>query len=145
MSTPAAPANPTSPIVLKISPMAHVAVGFLLLGLLALVFAEPTWFAPLLVLPVLASTAIFRFRTSADRDGFTARSLVSSTSAAWEDVDGLKFDRGSWAVAVLKDGAEVRLPAVTFATLPSLTAVTAGRVPNPYAVDPEPETDPEAG
>lgn len=139
------PAEPVKPIVLKMSPMAHGAVGFLLLGLLALVFAAPGWFTPLLVLPVLASAAIVRYRTSADRDGFTARTLVGSTSAAWEDVDGLKFDRGSWAVAVLKDGSEVRLPAVTFATLPTLTAVTAGRIPNPYAVDPEPETDPEAG
>ena len=123
--------------------MAHFAAGFLFLGLLAVVFAAPGWFAPLLVLPVLASVAIVRYRTTADRDGFTARTLIGSTSAAWEDVDGLKFDRSSWALAVLKDGAEVRLPAVTFATLPTLTAVTAGVVPNPYAVKPDTETDPD--
>lgn len=123
--------------------MAHFAAAFLLLGLLAVVFAAPGWLAPLLVLPVLASVAIVRYRTTADRDGFTARTLVGSTSAGWQDVDGLKFDRGSWAVAVLRDGTEVRLPAVTFATLPTLTAVTAGVVPNPYAVNPDTETEPD--
>ncbi|WP_139808798.1 PH domain-containing protein, partial [Mycobacterium avium] len=39
---------------------------------------------------------------------------------------------GSWARARLKSGDELRLPAVTFATLPELTRASAGRVPNPY-------------
>lgn len=121
--------------------MAHFAVGFFTLGLLAVVFAAPGWLNVLLVLPVLASAAIFRYRTIAYRDRFTARTLLGSTTRNWEDVDGLRFDRGSWALAVFKDGSEVRLPAVTFATLPLLTAATGGRVPNPYAVSPDTETD----
>jgi hypothetical protein len=112
--------------------MAHFAVGFFTLGLLAVVLANPTWFAALLILPVVASLAIARYRTTADRDTVTARSLVGSRTVAWEDVDGLRFDKGAWGTAHLKDGSDVRLPAVTFATLPELTAVTDGRVPNPY-------------
>ena len=50
----------------------------------------------------------------------------------WEDIDGLGFVRSSWARAHLKDGSDVRLPAVTFATLPLLTEASGGRVPNPY-------------
>jgi hypothetical protein len=50
----------------------------------------------------------------------------------WDDIDGLRFHRGSWARARLKSGTELRLPAVTFATLPLLTEVSSGRVPNPY-------------
>ncbi|CKT21350.1 low molecular weight protein antigen 6 cfp6 [Mycobacterium tuberculosis] len=50
----------------------------------------------------------------------------------WDDIDGLRFHRGSWARATLKDGTELRLPAVTFATLPHLTEASSGRVPNPY-------------
>jgi hypothetical protein len=134
---------PSKPVVIKISPMAHFAVGFFTLGLLALVFAAPAWSAPLLVLPVLASAAIVRYRTTADREGVTARSLLGSTTLQWEDVDGLRFDRGSWALARRTDGSEVRLPAVTFSTLPTLTAATGGRVPNPYAVKPDTETDPD--
>jgi hypothetical protein len=113
--------------------MAHFAVGFFALGLLALVLANPTWFAPLLIIPIGASYAIIRYRTVADTDTVTARSLLGSDTVAWSDIEGLRFDRTSWAVAHCTDGSEVRLPAVTFVTLPLLTEVSGGRVPNPYA------------
>ncbi len=117
--------------------MAHLAVGFFALGLLALVLAKPAVFAPLLVLPVLASTIVARYRTVVDRDTVTARTLLNSTTVPWSDVDGLRFDKSSWALARRKDGTEFRLPAVTFATLPLLAATTDGRVPNPYEPNPE--------
>jgi len=131
VSSPSA-SGASTPVVVKISPMAHLAVGFFALGLLALVLTEPVWFAPLLVLPVAASVAVFRYRTVADRDTVTARTLLSSHTVPWSEIDGLKFDRGSWALACRPDGSEFRLPAVTFSTLPKLTAATDGRVPNPY-------------
>jgi hypothetical protein len=112
--------------------MAHFAVGFLALGLLATVLAGPEWVAPLLVIPVILSALIIRYRTVADRDAVTARTLLGSETVSWVDVEGLRFGKGSWAYARLKDGAELRLPAVTFATLPLLTEASAGRVPNPY-------------
>jgi hypothetical protein len=118
-------------VVLKVSPMAHVAVGFATLGLLVPVMAWPPS-APLLVIPVLLSALIVRLRTVADDQGVTARTLLGSQTVAWEDIDGLRFNRGSWARAQLKNGRVLRLPAVTFATLPLLTEASAGRVPNPY-------------
>ena len=128
-----APQPVDAPVILKISPTAHIAVGFFALGLLALVMAAPTVFAPTMVLPVVASIAIMRYRTVADQYEVTARTLLSSRTQAWTDVEGLRFDRGSWAKAHLTDGSDMRLPGVTFATLPQLTSVTGGRVPNPYA------------
>jgi hypothetical protein len=119
-------------VVVKIPPTAHLAVGFFTLALLTMVLAQPVWFAPLLVIPVIASVAIARYRTVADHDTVTARTLLSSRTVPWSDVDGLRFDKNSWALARRKDGSEFRLPAVTFATLPVLTAATDGRVPNPY-------------
>ena len=118
-------------MVIKVSPIAHLAVGFLTLGLLIPVLAWPLS-APLLVLPVLLSAMIVRLRTVADDQGVTVRRLVGSQTVRWDDIDGLRFHRGSWARARLKSGTELRLPAVTFATLPQLTEVSAGRVPNPY-------------
>ncbi|MBY0441980.1 MAG: PH domain-containing protein [Mycobacteriaceae bacterium] len=118
-------------MVIKISPMAHLAVGFTTLGLLVPVLTWPLT-APLLVIPVLLSALIFRLRTVADDRGVTVRSLLSSQTVAWDDIDGLRFSRGAWARAQLKSGQELRLPAVTFATLPALATVSAGRVPNPY-------------
>ena len=128
MSSPSAAA-----VVIRISPMAHFAVGFFALGLLALVLAGPAWVALLLVLPVLLSALIVRYRTVADRDTVTARTLLGSETVSWADIEGLRFGRSSWAYAQLKGGAELRLPAVTFATLPQLTEASEGRVPNPYA------------
>ncbi|OBI08199.1 hypothetical protein A5714_21625 [Mycobacterium sp. E2462] len=111
--------------------MAHLAVGFLTLGLLIpLTVWAPS--AVLLVIPVVLSAMIVRLRTVADDAGVTVRTLLGSRRLAWGDIDGLRFHRGSWARARLKSGAEVRLPAVTFATLPQLTKASAGRVPNPY-------------
>jgi hypothetical protein len=123
----------TKPVVIRVSPMAHIAVGFFALGLLTLVLTNPTWGTPLLILPIALSYAIVRYRTIADHDTVTARSLLSSRSVAWSEIEGLRFDRSSWAVAHLHDGSDLRLPAVTFATLPLLTEVSGGRVPNPYA------------
>lgn len=112
--------------------MAHLAVGLLTLGLLSVVFAGPGWFALLLVIPVVLSLVIVRYRTTADRDGVTARTLWGSETVRWADIDGLRFGRRAWALARRRDGSELSLPAVTFATLPLLTSASGGRVPNPY-------------
>lgn len=128
MSSPAA----QNPVVIRISPMAHLAVGFLTLGLLAIVMAGPGWTPVLFVIPVLLSAYIVRYRTVADRDTVTARTFLDSQTIRWDDIAGLQFGKGTSAYADLKDGRQVRLPAVTFATLPKLTAASGGRVPNPY-------------
>lgn len=130
MGTPSA--SSSTPVVIRISPMAHVAVGFLTLALLSLVLAGPSWFALLLVIPVVLSTIVVRYRTTADADTVTARTLLGSETVRWDDIDGLRFGRRVWALARRRDGSELSLPAVTFATLPQLTAASGGRVPNPY-------------
>lgn len=113
--------------------MAHFAVGFFALGLLTVVFAGPSWLIALFALPVVLSTMIVRYRTVANRDAVTVRTLLGSETVRWADIDGLRFGRNSWARAQRTDGSELQLPAVTFATLPRLTAASGGRVPNPYA------------
>lgn len=118
-------------MVIKMSQMAHFAVGFFTLGLLVPVLNWP-WTTPVLIIPVLLSACIVRWRTVADRDTVTARTLLGSTTVRWEQIDGLKFVKSSWARAHLTDGKDLRLPAVTFATLPLLTEASDGRVPNPY-------------
>lgn len=119
-------------MVISISPMAHFAVGFLALGLLIPVLTWPPT-APLLVIPVVLSALIVRLRTTADTQTVIVRTLLGSRSVSWADIDGLRFTKGSWARAHLVDGGQLRLPAVTFATLPLLTEASGGKVPNPYA------------
>lgn len=123
--------DPGKPVVITISPMAHIAVGFLALSLLVFLTLSP-WAAVALVIPLALSVLIIRLRTTADRNSLTARGVLTSTTMRWEDIDGLRFIKSSWARAHLKNGDDVRLPAVTFATLPELTQASGGKVPNPY-------------
>lgn len=113
--------------------MAHFASAFLAMALLTV---GPAFglggLAALMVLPVLFSVAVERLRTTADQDGVTARRLLSSRTLPWTQIEGLKFTRGRWARACRPDASEVVLPAVTFSTLPQLTAASGGKVPNPY-------------
>jgi hypothetical protein len=118
-------------VVIKVSPIAHFAVSFFALGLLVPVLTWPPT-APLLVIPILLSALVIRLRTVADQNGVTVRTLLGTQAVRWDDIDGLRFNKSSWARAQLKSGGELRLPAVTFATLPLLTEASAGRVPNPY-------------
>src|ERR1700722_14566169 len=103
---PTEDAAPAPPVVINISPLAHFAVGFFALGLLVPVLTWPPT-APLLIIPALLSALIIRLRTEADRDGVTVRTLLGSQSMRWEDIDGLRFSKGSWARARLKTGDEL--------------------------------------
>ena len=118
--------------VIRISPMAHMASGFLVFALLTVgpAFGAAGW--ALMVVPVLLSVVIERFRTVADAETVTARTLLNSRTVRWPQIEGLNFTRSRWARAHLTDESDMLLPAVTFATLPRLTAASGGRVPNPY-------------
>ena len=118
--------------VIRISPIAHFASAFLTLALLTIGPAFGKAGMALLLIPLVVSVAIERLRTVADADTVTARGLFSSRSVGWPQIEGLKFDRGRWGRACLTDESEMLLPAVTFVTLPRLTAASGGRVPNPY-------------
>ncbi|MEX0579577.1 MAG: PH domain-containing protein [Mycobacterium sp.] len=119
-------------VVIRISPMAHSASIVLAVSTLILIPALGNWALGLLIIPILASAAIVRLRTVAGEDTVTARSLLTTRTVPWSDIEGLRFNRGGWARAVRAGGETLLLPAVTFATLPRLTAASAGRVPNPY-------------
>jgi len=122
-----------APPVIRISPMAHITSGFIAIALIALMPAFGRWGVALFVIPILISLAIVRFRTEADHDKVTARTLIGSRTMRWADIEGLKFTKGRWARACRHGQADLVLPAVTFATLPTLTAASGGQVPNPYA------------
>lgn len=119
--------------VIRISPVAHLGSFFLAMALLTIGPAfGMTAMAVLMVIPVLISVAVERVRTIADEDTVTARGLFGSRTVRWTQIEGLEFTRSRWARARLTDESSMVLPAVTFATLPRLTAASRGRVPNPY-------------
>ncbi|EIU52965.1 PH domain-containing protein [Mycobacteroides abscessus] len=111
--------------------MAHFVTGFLALGMLSFVLALPI-LAPLLLIPIGLSYAIARYRTAVNAESAQIRTLTSTKTVPWSQIEGLTFDKHAWAQAKLTDGSTIRFPGVTFSTLPILSAASNGRVPNPY-------------
>lgn len=131
MASPSGPSDPAS-VLIRISPMAHIASAFVAVFVLAFFPAWGPGALSMLVVPVLMSLAIERLRTTADQTSITARTMLKSKTIPWTHVEGLRFDRSKWARACRQDGSEQILPAVTFTELPKLSAVSGGRVPDPY-------------
>lgn len=125
-------ASSPATVVIRISPMAHIASAFVTVFVLAFFPAWGPWALSLLAVPVLMSVAFERLRTTADKTTVIARTLLGSKTIPWTHIEGLRFHRGKWARACRQDGSEQLLPAVTFTELPKLSAVSGGRVPDPY-------------
>lgn len=88
------------------------------------------------LLPVGMIWWTVRVRTIADPDAVTVRRLLGGRRVPWSEISSLRLDRGarhtgSRVSAVLTDGAELPLPAVTVRDLPQLAAVSGGRLPDP--------------
>lgn len=126
------PQTAPAPTVIRISPMAHFASVFVALALLMFVPAFGRWSLALLVIPLGISLLIARLRTVATTETVTARTLRASRMMGWDELTGLRFHKGGFAKACLRDGSEQVLPGVTFSTLPQLTEASGGKVPNPY-------------
>jgi PH (Pleckstrin Homology) domain-containing protein len=130
-STPDAPARavfrPSSLQVLAAVAIAFCATPF--------AFAAPLlWLVYLL--PVAMVVWTLRRRTVADAEALTVRRLLGGRRVPWSEISSLRLVRGSRHTssrvsAVLTDGAELPLPAVTVRDLPQLAAVSGGRLPDP--------------
>ena len=88
------------------------------------------------LLPLALVVWTLRVRTVVDADALTVRRLVGGRRVPWSEISSLRLVRGSRHTssrvsAVLTDGAELPLPAVTVRDLPQLAAVSGGRLPDP--------------
>ncbi|MEO6881509.1 MAG: PH domain-containing protein [Mycobacteriaceae bacterium] len=119
--------------VLQVGRPALLAVFVVLLATVPLVSAEPWlfWWTP--VLPILAGVWVLWARTMADEKGITIRLLRGSTTATWDQVDGVRFPPRGWGRLVRLDGSERPMPGVGFSDLRVLSRASGGRVPDPFA------------
>lgn len=112
------------------------------LGALAIAFCATPFAvgAPLFwvvyLLPLGMVWWTLRVRTVVDAEALTVRRFVGGRRVPWSQISSLRLDRGgrhtgSRVSAVLTDGAELPLPAVTLRDLPQLAAVSGGRLPDP--------------
>lgn len=95
------------------------AMGALPLGL------SSVWFAPLLLLPILAAVWIFRARVVADARGLVVCNGLRVRRLSWPDVSGFQV-RPRRPVQLLPNvGSPLRLTALSKRDLPKLLAVSA--------------------
>jgi hypothetical protein len=137
VSTPS-PASHDAPAVelpqtFRIQRLAYFAVPMMFVVTVILAGASLVWLGWTLILPVLLGWWIVRIRTVVTEDGLRAVHTFSTREIPWSEIDGLQFPRWSSVRAVLANGTRVRLPAITFADLPRLSAASRGRIPDPYA------------
>lgn len=124
-------ASAETPVVFSPDRMHLFVAGLLFLMLLVLGSPLP-WFIhiPLLVLPVVFALWVLRTKTIVDDRGITAQpAFGTARTAKWKEIQGVGFQR-SKAFAALADGSDLKLPAVTFNSLPKLEQASAGRIPD---------------
>lgn len=121
------------PQTFRIAKLAYFAVPMMFIVTLALAGGSFVWLGWTLILPVILAWWIVRIRTIVTEDGLRAVHTFGTRDIAWNEIDGLQFPRWGSVRAVLVNGARVRLPAITFADLPRLSAASRGRIPDPYA------------
>ncbi|AZG48837.1 Low molecular weight protein antigen 6 [Gordonia insulae] len=116
----------------RIQRIAYFAVPMMFIVTVILAGASLVWLGWTLVLPIVLAWWIVRIRTVVTEDGLRAVHTFGTREIAWDEVDGVQFPRWGSVRAVLVNGARVRLPAITFADLPRLSAASRGRIPDPY-------------
>jgi hypothetical protein len=85
-------------------------------------------------IPLVALAWVLRTQTTITPDALLLRGLLRSRHVAWSQVEGVRFPHRGFACALLVDGGELTLPAVTFERLPELAAHSHGRIPDPFAL-----------
>lgn len=119
--------------MLRISPLALLAVLFTLLAAFPLLLAPPGPWSVLLAVPLVAGAWVLRVRTTVSTDGLAVRSPLGHRHVGWDEVRGIRFRDRGWGRAVLAGDEEVTLPAVRLPDLPLLASASGGRLPDPSA------------
>ncbi|MQA09248.1 MAG: PH domain-containing protein [Pseudonocardiaceae bacterium] len=85
------------------------------------------------LVPVALVVWTLRSRTTVDRDGIVARTVLSRQAVPWSELSGLRLTRRSGVRAMRGDGSEIALPTVRTRHLPVIAALSDGRIPDPAA------------
>lgn len=115
--------------VLRIRRSGAVLVAALLAIVSTIPLAGQSWaLAPILLIPLLALIWAARSGTDVYPDRLTVRALVGSTNLPWERVAQFAPDRRGRISALLDNGNQLRLTAVTTENLPRVLAAGGQRL-----------------
>jgi hypothetical protein len=105
-------------------------VVLLTLCVVPLAFAS-VWTLVLLLIPIAVAAWVVRVGVDIGDHGITARSLAGSRTVAWNELAGIRVDRGRSLWLVTTTGTEVRLPVMRARDLPRLAELSGGRIDVP--------------
>lgn len=104
---------------------AALAVAAVIAAIGAVPLASTAWYlTPILLVPLAVAGWAWRAGTDAGPDGLVVRALLGRRRIPWSAVTELTTDQRGRVYAVLAEGKEVPLPAVSRADLPRLMAAS---------------------
>lgn len=133
-------AKPPESLTFRITPVALLVVLTVAVCVSPAAAAIP-WFAVLYLVPLGLLVWILRVRTTVRPAGVTVRGVTGRRELDWDEIHALHLDERRWVRAVLRDGNEVRLPAVRVRDLPRLAAMSGGRLSAPDESAPDSTSD----
>jgi hypothetical protein len=117
--------TPAKPIRVRFRQSFATVAAILLMAIGAFTIAgQSWWYAPLMLVPLVALWWVIRTGVDVDSEHLTIRRAFSSRTLAWEEIAGFLSTRGRVSVQLTEaaGAGTLRLPAVTPATLPRLIA-----------------------
>ncbi|MEU1210371.1 PH domain-containing protein [Nocardia sp. NPDC005825] len=126
--------------VIRIPRLAHLGVFILLFSVAFPFFGAPKVLWILFAIPAALVVWIERTRTTVSDNGIDTRTLFGSRHIDWAEVRGLVIPKRGYLRLHLADDTDVTLPAVGYHRLADLVDASGGRIPDPFAQEPE-ETD----
>ena len=121
MSTP----TPAKPVRVRFRQSFATVAAVLLMAIGAFTIAgQSWWYAPLMVVPLVALWWVIRTGVDVDAEQLTIRRAFGRRTLRWDEIEGFLSSRGRVSVQLTDaaGGGTLRLPAVTPATLPRLIA-----------------------
>lgn len=125
-SAPAPDAGPRR-VVYRL-PWPAVALPVIVGAFTAPLIASGGYWMAAAAIPALIALYVITTRTVADPAGLKVHGLHRVRSIVWPDLDTIEFEGQRWGVAVRADGRRVRLPMVVPRDLPTLAAISGGKL-----------------
>ncbi|WP_458689819.1 PH domain-containing protein [Nocardia tengchongensis] len=123
--------------VIRIPRLAHLGVFILLFCVAFPFFGAPKVLWILFAIPAAMVFWVERTRTTVSDNGIDTRTLFGSRHIDWADVRGLRIPKRGYLRLHLADDTDVTLPAVGYNRLADLVDASGGRIPDPFAQEPE--------
>lgn len=130
---PVPESTPRDRSLFRVNPMSYLVIGIFLPAILWPLATYPLALGWLILLPIGFAWWVARTRTRITEDGVQLSTWRSRTEVPWDEVRGVMFPGRGFARLVTTDDRSLAMGGVSFHDLPRLSAVSRGRIRDPYS------------